>query len=719
MSIKWKYFIVLLAFSLAPFLAGMLVLSDATKDMVSAAGAKVEGNLTAIVSEELLRSALTSAQAVRDQSSALEMALQAVAVETQRLLAEPAPPETARVYYSWDYADNKTAPPDLQADGKYQRPRDDGGYEAIPVSFRYPVFLLAPDADLSSSYVEGDIQRLARLTPLFRKIFERVKPFADRIHVTLYTGVTVIYPGLSGYPRRQDARRTAWYGKSLGAKPEPDWANTEPMVSTSTGNILFSLTMPLLDAKGRPVGVAAVDAPVTMFLQDNRLSLQWSDAMHSFLVRPEPKDGAMGLRLFAQKGYAQEVQAIIQGKKETLDWLDTPGDEASEAPFEAMIEDLAQGKSGTVFASYEGKPAIWAYTGLRDGYGFLVMAPRDVAMAVPDHVRRVVQELATRQIYIMLVAVALIALAVGLVAFWSARAGSRFIFELSEAWRRLAQGDFSARVDLRMGDERDLLVKSFNETVPKLKEGVEMRKSLELAEEVQKSLLPSHIPRLKGFEVAGESRYCDQTGGDYFDVYKEDENGSSKLSIIVGDVTGHGVAAALLMASVRAMFRALATRSGPLGQRVCAVNKLLSRDVQESGNFVTLFYLEIQDGGGRIGWVRAGHDPAILYDPGAGEFSELSGRGLVLGAFEDAEFEESQGTLSNPGQILLIGTDGIWEAHNEAGEMFGKQRLRDIVQRLAHDRPEAIKGAILEAVRKFRGPLRQEDDITLVVIKKL
>jgi sigma-B regulation protein RsbU (phosphoserine phosphatase) len=719
MSIKWKYFIVLLAFSLAPFLAGMLVLRDATEDMVSAASAKVEGNLTAIVSEELLRSALASAQAVRDQSAALEMALQAVALETQRLLAEPAPSESARVYYSWDYADNGTAPLDLQADDQYRRPREGGGYDPVPVSFGYPVFLLAPDVDLTSSYVQGDIQRLARLTPLFRKVFERIRPFADRLHVTLYTGVTVIYPGQSGYPKRQDARKTAWYGKSLGAKPEPDWANTEPMVSTSTGKILFSLTMPLLDAKGRPAGVAAIDAPVTMFLQENRLSLQWSDAMHSFLVRPDSHNGAMGLRLFAQKRYAREIQAIIQGKKEALDWLDIPKDEAESAAFKSMIEDLAQGESGTISAPYEGKPAIWAYTGLRDGYGFLVMAPRDVAMAVPDHVRRVVQDLSTRQLYIMLVAVALIALAVGLVAFWSARAGSRFILELSDAWRGLARGDFSTQVDMRTGDERDLLVESFNETVPKLKERVEMRKSLELAEEVQKSLLPSRIPQLEGFEVAGESRYCDQTGGDYFDVYKEDGAEGAKLSIIVGDVTGHGVASALLMASVRAMFRALATRFGPLAQRVCTVNRLLSQDVRESGNFVTLFYLEILQGEGRIGWVRAGHDPAILYDPATGEFSELSGRGLVLGAFEDSEFEESQGTLSRSGQILLIGTDGIWEAHNEAGEMFGKQPLRDIVQRLAHDGPEVIKEAVLEAVRKFRGSLQQEDDITLVVIKKL
>jgi sigma-B regulation protein RsbU (phosphoserine phosphatase) len=724
MSIKWKYFIILLCFSLLPFLAGVLVLRDATEDMVAAITGTVEGNLTHIITQELLRSAENADQFMRDESVAMELGLRALAARAERRLAYAPPKQRREIYFSGDFEDNATAPPDLAADPKYQRRLSGGGTKPIPVSFGNPVFLLAPGVDPGSDRVTADLQRLAGLTPAFQRIFNGIRPFTTRMHITLDSGVTVVYPGFSGYPSRVDARKTKWYRRSLDSSPEPEWTDT--MVSRSTGEILISVTKPLFDDQGRPVGVAAIDGPVTVFLQEHRLSQQWSQAMHSFLVVPANKteEGGRGLRILAHKGYKEEALKLMGLESKGLAWLEPPGEKGEKA-FRRMIDDMAAGRSGTVQAPYrdpeggEAKPAIWAYTGLRGGFGFVLMTPRDAAMTVPDHVRRSMERHSSRQLYLVVVALVVIALGASLVAFFGARAGSRFILKLSEAWRRLADGDFSVRVAMHTGDERDRLVDSFNETVPKLAEHVYMRQSLELAEEVQKSLLPSRIPRLEGFDVAGESRYCDETGGDYFDVYKQTENGGETLSIIVGDVTGHGVAAALLMASVRAMFRALARRSGPLKERVGAVNELLSRDVQDSGNFVTLFYLEIQGGDDAISWVRAGHDPGILYHPQSGEFSELSGMGLVLGAFEEAEFEESQGALRTPGEILLIGTDGIWEAHDAAGEMFGKDRVREIVRAMADRSAEEIKDAVLAAVREFQGEVEQEDDITLAVVKKV
>ena len=131
---------------------------------------------------------------------------------------------------------------------------------------------------------------------------------------------------------------------------------------------------------------------------------------------------------------------------------------------------------------------------------------------------------------------------------------------------------------------------------------------------------------------------------------------------------------------------------------------------------MTLFYLVIELQSRRITWVRAGHDPGLLYCPETDRFEELSGAGLALGVDEDWEFEDYSRTVE-PGQIVLLTTDGIFEAHNPAGEMFGKARFKEIVRQNAKLEAEGLRKAVFEAVTEFRGAEPQEDDITLVILK--
>ena len=186
----------------------------------------------------------------------------------------------------------------------------------------------------------------------------------------------------------------------------------------------------------------------------------------------------------------------------------------------------------------------------------------------------------------------------------------------------------------------------------------------------------------------------------------------------MGDVTGHGVGAALLMATARALIRGHASRPDSLADSITRVNTLLTADVGQSGNFMSLFFLKLDSDSRTIRWVRAGHDPAIVYDPAGNSFRVLVGRGVALGIFKDVEYEESQQRITS-GQIILIGTDGIWEAHNSSGEMFGKDKLQDIIRANAAAPAKQITQAIIDALQAFRQPLEWEDDITLVVIKVL
>jgi sigma-B regulation protein RsbU (phosphoserine phosphatase) len=132
---------------------------------------------------------------------------------------------------------------------------------------------------------------------------------------------------------------------------------------------------------------------------------------------------------------------------------------------------------------------------------------------------------------------------------------------------------------------------------------------------------------------------------------------------------------------------------------------------------MTLFFAEIDAAARSLRWVRAGHEPALLHDPRTGGFVELAGQGgLPLGVFEDALYEEHHRELA-PGQIIAIGTDGIWEARNREGSMFGKLSLQRIIREHA-DRPAAeIVQRVLEALKQFLFPLDIQDDATLVVLK--
>jgi len=239
--------------------------------------------------------------------------------------------------------------------------------------------------------------------------------------------------------------------------------------------------------------------------------------------------------------------------------------------------------------------------------------------------------------------------------------------------------------------------------------------ALNLAQEVQQNLLPQRLPRLESIDVVGRSLYCDETGGDYFDFLELSEN---RLGVVVGDVTGHGVAAALLMASVRGFLRARAALSESAAEIITGVNRLTSVDTAETGQFMTLFYLVLDPQTRRITWVRAGHDPGLLYCPAADRFEELSGAGMALGVDEDWQFEDFGRTVE-PGQIVLLTTDGIFEAHNPAGEMFGKDRFKAVVRQNAGLEAEGLRKAVFEAVAEFRGAEPQEDDITLVILKFL
>jgi sigma-B regulation protein RsbU (phosphoserine phosphatase) len=288
--------------------------------------------------------------------------------------------------------------------------------------------------------------------------------------------------------------------------------------------------------------------------------------------------------------------------------------------------------------------------------------------------------------------------------------------EIIQTLQGVRNGKFDKKVQVTSNDEIGYTGDVINEMTEGLRERDRIRRSLGIAMEVQQHLLPRHAPKIEGLDIAGQSLYCEETGGDYFDYLPIGKNGQSKIKIMVGDVSDHGIASALLMTTARAFLRQRASRKGNLNQIIADVNRQLSRDVEDSGRFMTLFFCEIDGRMKSIRWVNAGHDPAAIFDLNGGDFKELAGHALPLGVSDKAPYQEFQRQLL-PGQIVLIGTDGIWESQNARGQMFGKKRFRDVVRSQARQPAAGILQAVITALDDFCHPLAKEDDVTLVVVK--
>jgi sigma-B regulation protein RsbU (phosphoserine phosphatase) len=444
----------------------------------------------------------------------------------------------------------------------------------------------------------------------------------------------------------------------------------------------------------------------------NDLSSQWSPAMQGFLVYSgiAQETGEPTLQIMAKRDLSQEKhswQPVLESE-----WLSSPDSKGMAS----LVNEVRVGKNGYLKMVYGGIECLWAYAPATESLSLVLVLPKEKILAQIQQAHDLLILLTQRQWLVIGAASAVVIVLVILTAFWRSHSMTRPLQVMVEALDRLAGGDFSSRMEFTTGDERDILARAFNEMVPQLEDRIRIRKALEVAQEVQQNLLPLEIPVLPGFDISATAIYCDETGGDYFDFFHCGKD-CEYLGVAIGDVSGHGVPAALLMTTARALLRMRSSQPGSTAQVVNSVNRLLTADTYECGRFMTLFYLNLDQKNRRLHWVRAGHEPGIFYDPATDSFEELLGSGIALGVDAEWQYEENERKGLISGQIVFLGTDGIWETRKADGEMFGKQRLYDIIRHNAKNSAKSIEKAVLEKLGDFRGEFDQEDDITMVVIK--
>jgi len=241
------------------------------------------------------------------------------------------------------------------------------------------------------------------------------------------------------------------------------------------------------------------------------------------------------------------------------------------------------------------------------------------------------------------------------------------------------------------------------------------RKNTELAiaAEIQQSFLPETITQVEGFDVAAKSIMAKEVGGDFFDVIPIQPG---RMGILIADVSGKGIPAALFMALSRIVVRVNATWYGEKpAQAIHDANNLIAAD-SKAGMFVTLFYGILDHTSHTFTYVNAGHNPPIVFHSHDGSLSELEATGIAMGVITDAEYTAQENPLA-VGDVIVLYTDGITEAMNAREDMFGETRLYDVIRQLKGLRAEEILAKILTAVKEFTGDYPQSDDITLMIVR--
>jgi len=237
---------------------------------------------------------------------------------------------------------------------------------------------------------------------------------------------------------------------------------------------------------------------------------------------------------------------------------------------------------------------------------------------------------------------------------------------------------------------------------------------LEVAREIQSSLLPTDDPVVTGYDIAGWNRPADETGGDCYD-YVPMPDGS--VGLLVADATGHGIGPALIVSECRALIRALSTMTDDLAAIVSRVNDLLVRDLT-GGRFVTAFFGVLKPTEHVIEYVSAGHGPLLYFHADSGVGEELMATTLPLAVMLGLDATPGDPLRMKPGDALILVTDGFFEWVNASGEQFGTERIFDIVRAHTEESAQHIIERLHRAAVRFGAGVPQADDLTAIIVKR-
>jgi sigma-B regulation protein RsbU (phosphoserine phosphatase) len=465
----------------------------------------------------------------------------------------------------------------------------------------------------------------------------------------------------------------------------------------SRGRLLLACVVARKTARGQTRVFASV--PVTSEMLDS-LGSEVGPIQFSMLRPAAPSDDRrFVLALDGRQWVAEHISSRHRTLAPRTNWLDMGVNGVSTLEMVTVEGETPMGREGQVIATFLVRPSQMnhrLFTSL-GSFG------------------------ATLSVVLGIIGIAFLLLELG--ALWIGVVLTRRITgavsDLYDATRMVRRGDWSHRVKVAQKDQLGALGDSFNdmtrsisELIVEQKERQKLENEIAIAQQVQAQLFPQRLPDLPGVEMFGICRPARTVSGDYYDFIKL---GPTRLALVLADISGKGLFASLLMASLQASLRSQAM----LEQR-CDTAKLMGRLNEQlfhnttDDRYATMFYAEYDSATRILSYTNAGHLAPMLLN--GGQVTRLDKGGTAIGLFEEFEWEEGRAEVM-PGGVLVIFTDGLTEPENVYGEEFGDKRLLDVAQRNREATCAELGTRLIDAAEQWSGTAEQADDMTVVVAR--
>jgi sigma-B regulation protein RsbU (phosphoserine phosphatase) len=580
------------------------------------------------------------------------------------------------------------------------------------------VSALAPGVTPES--VSTDLRLLANLNSIFIPILQRDHNLSQ-LYVGTESGVIQIYPWTTDIPATFDARKREWYIRAKESR-SPGWTNT--VIDAVSGKPKVTCFRPIFDEKHRLIGVVGADV-TTETINQKIIGTQVGKNGYAFLI--DSKGNVIAHPRMQVTG-RQWDEAFENGNLLN----------AKDPELKRIAAEMVDGMAGVGRCQLDGSDKFIAYAPVTTtGWSIGIAMPIDEIVApvqstreridtatadFSDKINRQIRELLTA----LIIASASIIVAVAGIAYLLARRITRPIISLNQGVQTIGQGDLDHRLVVTTGDEIQDLAEAFNKMAENLKVYIRdlqettsakerIESELRVANEIQTSMLPRLFPPFpdrKEFNLYATMQPAREVGGDFYDFFFISP---TKLFLIIGDVCGKGIPAALFMAISKTLLRTEAQHEPSPDRVLFNVNNTLCPD-NEASMFFTGICAVLDTESGELTIANGGHNPPLLC-PSGGEFQYINlPKGLVVGAMPDTTYI-SNSYVMKPHDTLVMYTDGVTEAMDGQSQLYSEARLLSCLNDLCGRNIVDIVHGVRADIETFAGGTEQSDDITMLVLE--
>jgi len=495
MRIRWKFLLILLAISLIPMFLMRWMGQHSMRELGNDLATRTRDVLIRETSLELKNLVEEHATILRRERDLVEMALQVQASELEKIFAG----HTAQIAAGKSSGFGSVNPDRMENEldrGKHILRM--GMMDGTPLDVSYEKLTEWIPSSVSKAEGAEIRSKISDIIPVYRSLENKHPDLIFWQFTAFENGIYTVFPAFKPLPMMRGGFKAAWYQL---AKKRKQIVWSKPAIDPITMQMVFTVSVPFYKPDGDIVGVTAIAVPVDVFLQEDEHIRKLSNNIKSLLVRPEKQStsGKNGIRILAREQLKNEMNHHWRALLED-EWLELDNSQQ----LESVIRDLQQENTGVRKISYMGQDSLLAYGSIDDYQtALLVIVPAADVVAEANAMESYVLTRIKRQITVTSIMLAIVILLVIGLAFILSRSITENISKLVNAVRRVASGDFAARVHIKSRDEIGELGRTFNHMVPELAERVAMKQALDVAMEVQQNLLPKEMPQVNGLDIAG------------------------------------------------------------------------------------------------------------------------------------------------------------------------------------------------------------------------